>query len=61
LELEKKISYFSDQAISQGDVVSALESLGYKTADLRPLLGKIPSEHTTLDAQIKWLLQQLAK
>lgn len=61
LELEKKISYSSDQSVSQGDVVSALESLGYKATDLRPLLGEIPPEHTTLDAQIKWLLQQLAK
>jgi Holliday junction DNA helicase RuvA len=43
------------------DVTAALESLGYKSGDIQPLLGQIPAEHIDLNAQIKWVLQQLSQ
>jgi Holliday junction DNA helicase RuvA len=45
---------------SHQDVLAALESLGYRAADIRPLVDKLPAEHTAIDAQIRWVLQQLA-
>jgi Holliday junction DNA helicase RuvA len=40
------------------DLLAALESLGYKRAQLLPLLSKIPAECATIDSQIRWVLQQ---
>jgi holliday junction DNA helicase RuvA len=42
---------------SHQDVLAALESLGYKAADITPVLKKLPAELKTLDEQIRWVLQ----
>ena len=41
------------------EVSEAMQSLGYRLNDIRSLLETIPAEHTTVDAQLKWLLQNL--
>jgi Holliday junction DNA helicase RuvA len=46
---------------TESDLLAALESLGYKPRDLHPYLQDIPSEHTSLDAQLKWMLQRLSR
>jgi Holliday junction DNA helicase RuvA len=47
--------------IMHDDLRAALEGLGYKIAELQPYLAAMPAEHTTLNAQIRWVLQQLSK
>jgi Holliday junction DNA helicase RuvA len=61
LELKGKLETYTvtGDAALHADVRAALESLGYKTADIMPILGKIPKSVTTADAQIKWVLQNL--
>lgn len=39
----------------------ALESLGYRPADISAVLGRLPSEYTILEEQIRWALQQLTR
>lgn len=49
----------SQLSFGQQDVADALATLGYKPADIHPILNEIPTEITALDARIKWVLQQL--
>jgi len=61
LELKGKLPEQLDSGTSlHQDVVAALESLGYKAADIRPYLADMPVEATSIDAQIRWVLQQLS-
>ncbi|MEI6477540.1 MAG: Holliday junction branch migration protein RuvA [bacterium] len=41
-----------------GELMAALTGLGYKPHEVRPLIAKMPAELTTVDAQLKWMLQQ---
>lgn len=61
LELKGKLEAhaLSGDSALHADVRAALESLGYKAADVVPLLGQLPKTATTADAQIKWVLQQM--
>ena len=43
------------------DLRAALEGLGYKINELQPYLAAIPAEHVSLNAQIRWVLQQLSQ
>ena len=62
LELRGKVSVEeTGHAGLTEDLRTALESLGYKTADIQPYLVTIPLEHTTLNDQIRWVLQQMAR
>lgn len=64
IELKGKlheIETASPDSVLHDDLRAALEGLGYKIADLQPYLATIPPEHTTINAQIRWVLQQLAK
>ena len=62
LELKGKLPDILDTGTSlHQDVVAALESLGYKASDIRPYLGEMPADLTSIDAQIRWTLQQLAR
>lgn len=62
LELRGKLTpSASDQteAAVQDDLIAALEGLGYKAGQITPLLGNIPAQETSLEAQLKWILRQL--
>lgn len=63
LELRNKVTPGTPSVGStlHDDLRAALEGLGYKVAELQPYLSNIPSEHSELDAQLKWVLQQLGK
>lgn len=64
LELRNKVTPSqsnSGTSTLHNDLQSALEGLGYKPLELQPYLSNIPPEHTSLDAQLTWVLQQLGK
>lgn len=62
LELHGKLPTSSGPpSTSHQDVLAALESLGYKAADINPVLRELPASETALDKQIRWVLQQLAR
>ena len=66
LELEKKLGSVSEFSFDEidtthRDILEAMQSLGYRPSDISPWLGEIPSEISDLNAQIKWVLQRLAK
>lgn len=44
----------------QTELVAALEALGYRSAEILPLLSQLPAEVDDLQAQIRWSLKQLA-
>lgn len=62
IELKNKIQKFdsnltnSDLPSIQSDLFSALESLGYKSADISSIINKMPSDVVELEEQIKWVL-----
>ncbi|MBU6389366.1 Holliday junction branch migration protein RuvA [Patescibacteria group bacterium] len=61
LELQGKIGLIAEDGKSTlGELVSALEGLGYKSHQVQPLLSQIPADATTLDQQIRWALQKLS-
>lgn len=66
LELKGKLSQIQleekDQAIGKQhpELVAALESLGYKNSEIRPILRHLPSETLEIDQQLKWALQELS-
>ncbi len=43
------------------DLADALSGLGYKPADIKPLLDTLPADLATVDRQLKWMLQHLGK
>lgn len=66
LELKSKIS--SDKSVGfisniagADEVLEALESLGYKKAELQKVLTAIPKEITSVEEKIRWCLKNLAK
>jgi len=64
LELKNKLQLPTMETAAvtvSDDLRAALEGLGYKTAEIQPFLASLPIEHDTLNAQIRWVLQQLAK
>ena len=65
LELKLKVGNFDASTPgadhSSNDLVAALESLGYKTAEIIPVLGELPANVTEIDAQLKWALRQLQR
>ncbi len=44
-----------------GELVEALEALGYNRAEILPLLRDLPKEHISIQEQIRWALKQLTK
>lgn len=62
IELKNKVMGSSEVIATalHSDVLEALTSLGYRAGDITPLLAQLPPEHTGLNAQIKWVLQQLS-
>ena len=69
LELQQKVSQLQVLGLNQTtapqgayqDILAALESLGYKAVEVHDVLKKMPSDLPTIDAQIKWALQQLGR
>lgn len=65
LELQNKLSQWSSEEIStevsaaSDELIEALESLGYRAADFRSLVGKVPEELADLQSRLKWILRQL--
>jgi Holliday junction DNA helicase RuvA len=64
LELHGKLdsinSLFGDDSSGgHADLIAALTGLGYKTHEIRPLLGQIPAELSTVDEQLRWALKSL--
>lgn len=62
LELKGKMGNFATStgiASPTEDLVGALESLGYKRAELLPIIGKLPDDLADIGAQIKWVLSQV--
>jgi Holliday junction DNA helicase RuvA len=66
LELKGKLNQIQleekDQLIGQQhpELVAALESLGYKNQEFRPVLRNIPTEILEIDQQLKWVLKELS-
>jgi Holliday junction DNA helicase RuvA len=62
-KLESLDSILPDTSVPNhyADLAEALTGLGYRIGDFRPLLDKIPESAATLDAQLKWMLQQLSR
>lgn len=60
LELKGKLPEHTGDAAQHQDVLSALESLGYKSGDIHPLLPQIPKDITRIEEQIRWVLQNLS-
>lgn len=68
LELKSKLLGFAQDtdttqpnASIAEDLLAALEALGYRPADVQPIVAKIPADATTLEVQIKWVLKQLVR
>lgn len=65
LELRSKIGYQSDldtlAADSFKDLASALDSLGYRAREYRPIMQKMPTDLVRLQDQITWALRELRK
>lgn len=62
LELQGKLPQGDTSATSHHqDILAALESLGYKAADVNGVLKDLPRDISGLDEQIRWTLQQLAR
>lgn len=64
VELKNKIDLgnlsLSDlDSIESDELVSAMESLGYKKAELAAYLAKMPVELKTTQAKVKWLLKSM--
>ncbi len=64
IELKNKIgddnydlSNFSDE--STDEIISAMESLGYKKKEIYPMLSKIPTDLKKPEEKIKWLLTRI--
>jgi Holliday junction DNA helicase RuvA len=62
LELHGKMDtvddLLGDNGLGSSELVAALTGLGYKTNEIRPMLTNMPPDLITIDAQIKWALQQ---
>lgn len=66
LDLKSKISDSEKEAIisgseTSGDVIDAMASLGYRKSDISRHLTQIPSEVTTTEEKVRWLLKNLKK
>jgi holliday junction DNA helicase RuvA len=61
LELTGKITFTETEGTGSvhSDVVAALTGLGYKEIDVRQRLKQLPADISNLDAQIKWVLQNM--
>ena len=40
-------------------LIEALESLGYRRAEMLPILADLPASETSLEAQIRWVLKRV--
>lgn len=60
LELKNKVGGEGGGTLHE-DILEALTSLGYRAADITPYLTSLPASEKDLNAQIKWVLQQLSK
>jgi holliday junction DNA helicase RuvA len=61
LELKGKLPQTGAASHTHQDVIAALESLGYKAGDIHPYLAEMPVGLETVDAQLRWTLQQIGK
>ncbi len=66
LDLKSKISGMDGsgvigQTIEADEVVEALESLGYKRAEIVKMIPKVPAEIGDSEGKIRWLLKNLSK
>lgn len=62
IELKSKISdgdYDLTGINDSSDLMDALSSLGYKKAEVYPILAKIPSKLSTTEEKVKWLIKNL--
>jgi len=44
-----------------GEVFDALQSLGYKNAEVAKIFGKIPAECSTTEDKVRWLIKNIRK
>ena len=66
LDLKSKISAdksvsFIGQMDDSEDLISALESLGYKKAELQGLITQIPLEIKSTEEKVRWCLKNISK
>lgn len=63
LELQKKVGQpvYTATGGNQEEIIQALSVLGYKPQEIYPILKDIPVEILSLDLQVKWVLQKMAK
>ena len=60
-KLDSIVLLLADTNSPTGDLLAALISLGYKNQEIRPYLGSVPKEITSLNDQIKWVLSEVSK
>ncbi len=58
LELKGKLVETELAGTPQGDLAEALEQLGYRRAEIQPIIAKAPKE-LSLEKQLSWALRQL--
>jgi holliday junction DNA helicase RuvA len=66
LELKSKVSADADINVlgkmgDADDLLNALESLGYKKAEIAPFISKIPAEITETEEKVRWCLKNMGK
>jgi Holliday junction DNA helicase RuvA len=62
VELKGKVGGQGPLLPSEGgdsSLLDALESLGYRKAEVLPILNDLPTSETTLEKQIRWVLKQM--
>lgn len=64
IELKNKVGGLTDLDLSDNhhqEVIDALVAMGYTKAELSRIVKTIPSDHQSLESQIRYTLQQLNK
>ncbi|HSI20602.1 MAG TPA: Holliday junction branch migration protein RuvA [Verrucomicrobiae bacterium] len=61
LELRGKLPETTEQTSGHNDIMAALESLGYKAADINPILKQLPTDIKDLNEQIRWVLKNISR
>lgn len=61
VELRGKIVDTAPGAGPEADLIVALESLGYRRAEITPLLRQLPADLADTAARVRWVLRELAK
>ena len=59
VELKGKLA--STESLGSSELRNALNSLGYNSRDVEPLLRTLPADLTDTQTQLRWLLKQFSK